>query len=74
MIALFVSLAFVAGISSDEYKEYAQHSNGNSDYRLAFVKQCDTGEHRSGYAIAPLKFIMFKQKNHDGTIGSVCTE
>ena len=74
MIALFAGFVFVAGVTSDGYREFSQHSNGNSDYELAFVDQCNTGEHGSGYALAPLKFVMLKQKNHNGTIGSVCTE
>ena len=74
MIALLAGFVFVAGVTLDGYREFSPHSNGNSDYGLAFVDQCNTGEHGSGYALAPLKFVMLKQKNHDGTIGSVCTE
>ena len=74
MITLVVGLVFIAGITSDKYKEFSQYSNGNSDYRLAFSDQCNTGEHGSGCALAPVKFVMLKQKNHDGTIGSICPE
>lgn len=72
MIPILVSLAFIAGITSEQYQEYARHSNGNPAYQLVFVGPCNPGEHESGYALTPIKTIMLKQKNRDGTTGSVC--
>ncbi len=72
MIPILVSLAFIAGITSEQYQEYARHSNGNQAYELVFVGPCNPGKHESGYVLTPIKTIMLKQKNRDGTAGSVC--
>ena len=74
MIPILVSLAFIAGITSEQYQEFAKHSNGNPAYQLVYVGPCNPGEHESGYALTPIKTIMLKQKNRDGTTGSVCVE
>lgn len=72
MIPILVSLAFFAGITSEQYQEYARHSNGNPAYQLVFVGPCNPGKYESGYVLTPIKTIMLKQKNRDGTTGSVC--
>ena len=56
------TIALVLGISSPEYQEFRKHSNGNDAYSITFVDHCETGLRDTGYALAPAKFVLFKQK------------
>ena len=69
------TVALVLSISSSEYQEFRKHSNGNDAYSISFVNPCETGLRNTGYAFAPAKFVLFKQKplnNKDA--GLVCSE
>ena len=69
------TIALVLGISSPEYQEFTKHSNGNDAYSITFVAPCKTGLRETGYALAPAKFVLFKQKPLDGKEpGPVCGE
>jgi len=73
MIAL--TIAILIGVSTPQYKEYAKHSNGNADYMVGYVAPCNTGLRDSGYALAPTRFVLFKQKPlDDEASGPVCDE
>ena len=65
----------VALILSSEYQEFRKHSNGNGAYSISFVNPCETGLRDTGYALAPAKFVLFKQKPlKNEQAGSVCVE
>ena len=67
------TFALVLGISSPEYQEFIKHSNGNDEYSITFVAPCKTGLRDTGYALAPAKFVLLKQKPLDGReSGPVC--
>ena len=67
------TFALVLGISSPEYQEFIKHSNGNDAYSITFVAPCKTGLRDTGYALAPAKFVLLKQKPLDGReSGPVC--
>ena len=69
------TFALVLGISSPEYQEFRKHSNGNDEYSITFVDPCKTGLRDTGYAFAPAKFVLFKQKPLNGKeSGPVCSE
>ena len=69
------TVALVLGISSPEYQEFRKHSNGNGAYSISFVNPCETGLRDTGYALAPTKFVLFKQKPLDNReAGPVCSE
>ena len=75
MPMLAVTIAFFLGISSPEYQEFRKHSNGNDAYSISFVNPCETGLRDTGYALAPAKFVLFKQKPlNDKEAGPVCSE
>ena len=69
------TVALVLGISSPEYQEFRKHSNGNGAYSISFVAPCETGLRGTGYALAPAKFVLFKQKPlKNKKAGPVCGE
>ena len=69
------TVALFLGISSPEYQEFRKHSNGNAAYSITLVDPCETGLRETGYALAPAKFILFKQKPLDSReTGPVCGE
>ena len=69
------TFALVLGISSPEYQDFIKHSNGNDAYSITFVAPCETGLRNTGYALAPAKFVLFKQKPlGDKELGPVCAE
>ena len=75
MPIVIFTIALVLGISSPEYQDFRKHSNGNGAYSISFVNPCETGLRDTGYALAPAKFVLFKQKplnNKDA--GPVCGE
>ena len=75
MPILVFTVALVLGISSPEYQEFREHSNGNGAYTITFVAPCETGLRDTGYALAPAKFILFKQKSlNNKEAGPVCGE
>ena len=68
-------VALYLGISSPEYQEFRKHSNGNAAYSITLVDPCETGPRETGYALAPAKFVLLKQKPLDGKeSGPVCGE
>ena len=69
------TIALVLGLSSPEYQEFRKHSNGNDAYSISFVNPCETGLRDTGYALAPAKFVLFKQKPlNNKEAGPVCSE
>ena len=65
----------VALVLSPEYQEFRKHSNGNDAYSISLVNPCETGLRDTGYALAPTKFVLFKQKPlKNEQAGSVCGE
>ena len=75
MPLLAVTIALFLGISSPQYQEFRKHSNGNGAYSISFVNPCETGLRDTGYALAPAKFVLFKQKPlNNKEAGSVCGE
>ena len=72
LLVLVLFSGFVIGVSSDEYKEYARHSNGNASFKLNFVDPCPAGLRPTGYALSVNETVLFKQRNYDGTIGEIC--
>ena len=69
------TVALVLSISSPEYQEFRKHSNGNDAYSISFVNPCKTGLRVTGYALAPAKFVLFKQKPlTNKEAGPVCSE
>ena len=65
----------VALVLSPEYQEFRKHSNGNGAYSISFVAPCETGLRDTGYALAPAKFVLFKQKPlNSKEVGPVCSE
>ena len=70
-----ITIAILIGVSTPQYKEYAKHSNGNAFYTVVYVAPCKTGLRASGYALAPTRFVLFKQKPLDNKDrGPVCDE
>ena len=39
-----------------------------------FVADCPTGKRDTGYALAPGKFVLFKQRGHNGSVGKTCLD
>ena len=75
MSIVVFTVALILGISSPEYKEFRKHSNGNDAYSISFVNPCQTGLRDTGYALAPAKFVLFKQKPPSNKeAGPVCSE
>ena len=73
MPIVVLTVALVLGISSPEYQEFRKHSNGNDSYSITFLDPCKTGLRDTGYALAPAKFVLLKQKPLDGKeAGPVC--
>ena len=74
MPILAVTIALFLGVSSPQYQEFRKHSNGNAAYSITFVDPCETGLRDTGYALAPAKFILFKQKPlNDKESGPACS-
>lgn len=75
MPMIVITIAILIGVSTPQYKEYAKHSNGNAAYSVGYVAPCKTGLRDSGYALAPTRFVLFKQKPLDEQhSGPVCNE
>ena len=75
MPIVVVAVALVLGVSSPEYQEFRKHSNSNDAYSIFFVNPCETGLRDTGYALAPAKFVLFKQKPlNNKEAGPVCSE
>lgn len=75
MPMIVITFAILIGVSTPQYKEYAKHSNGNAAYTVVYVAPCKTGLRDSGYALAPTRFVLFKQKPlDDKDHGPVCDE
>lgn len=74
MLPVILITGLLIGISSPGYREFSRHSNGNPSYQVSFVKDCSTGKRDTGYALAPGKFVMFKQRGHDGSVGKTCLD
>ena len=75
MPIIVITIAILMGVSTPQYKEYAKHSNGNAAYTVGYVAPCNTGLRDSGYALAPTRFVLFKQKPlDDKDHGPVCDE
>ena len=75
MPMIVITTAMLIGVSTPQYKEYAKHSNGNASYTVVYVAPCKTGLRDSGYALAPTRFVLFKQKPlDDKDNGPVCDE
>jgi len=70
-------LAIIGGLvysTTDSYKEYAAHSNGNPAFQINFTPDCDEGARKSGYALSLKKVVLLKQRNLDGTVGDICRD
>ena len=74
MLPIILIAGLFVGVSSSSYQEFARHSNGHASYQLSFVNDCPTGMRPSGYALAPGKFVLFKQRDYDGRAGDTCVE
>ena len=74
MLPVFLIAVLLVGVTSPGYKEFSRHSNGNPSYQISFVADCPTGKRDTGYALAPGKFVLFKQRGHDGSVGKTCLD
>ncbi|MGC6474607.1 MAG: hypothetical protein ACON5P_08190 [Candidatus Puniceispirillaceae bacterium] len=74
MLPVILIAGFLVGVSTPSYQEFARHSNGNASYHVSFVGDCATGMRDSGFALAPAKFVLFKQRAHDGSVGETCLD
>ena len=74
MGAAFLVLIGLGIMSSDSVQTFRDNSNGNTEYVISFVGDCNTGLRESGYAYAPTGGIVLKQVNKDGTVGTVCAD
>ena len=74
MLPVILIAGLLVGVSSPAYQEFARHSNGNPSYQLSYVDDCPTGMRSSGYALAPAKFVLFKQRGFDGKAGNTCVK
>ena len=75
MPLVVLTMAILIGVSTPQYKEYAKHSNGNAAYAFAYSAPCKTGLRDTGYALAPTRFVLFKQRPLDESDpGPVCDE
>lgn len=75
MAMVVLTVAILLGVSSPGYQEYLKHSNGNAAFSIGFSAPCTTGLRNTGYAYAPARFIMFKQKPlGEDEAGAVCEE
>lgn len=74
-VFLTLSLLFFSVVSSEPVKTFGQHSNGVNTYEFVYSEPCSTGEHESGFAIAPLGRVVLKQVNTDGSVSRpVCSD
>ncbi len=73
MVAVAFVAALLIGVNTPSYKEFASHSNGNDSFGLTFAMPCGSGLRDSGYAFAPLGFVIFKQRGFDGIAGETCS-
>ncbi|MGB0397495.1 MAG: hypothetical protein ACPGHX_04595 [Candidatus Puniceispirillaceae bacterium] len=74
MLPVILITGLLVGVSSPGYQEFSRHSNGNASYQISFVADCPTGKRDTGYALAPGKFVLFKQRGHDGSVGNTCLD
>ncbi|MDG2467224.1 MAG: hypothetical protein P8N97_08390 [Alphaproteobacteria bacterium] len=65
---IIIAIAFIASITSEPYQEFSENSNGMAEYKFVSKTSCQTGEHDTGYALAPFGTVVLKQVNTDGTI------
>ena len=72
MLPIILIAGLLVGVGTPAYQEFARHSNGNPSYQISYIDDCPTGIRPSGYALAPGKFVLFKQRSLDGTAGDVC--
>ena len=74
MLPVILIAGFLVGVSTPSYQEFARHSNGNASYHISFIGDCTTGKRDSGFALAPAKFVLFKQRALDGSVGETCLD
>ena len=74
MLPVILFAGFLVGVSTPSYQEFARHSNGNASFGISYVGDCTTGKRDSGFALAPAKFVLFKQRAHDGSVGEICLD
>ena len=74
MLPIILIAGFLVGVNSPGYQEFSRHSNGNPSYQISFVGDCPTGKRVTGYALAPGKFVLFKQRGHNGSVGKTCLD
>ena len=75
MPLIVITVAILIGVSTPQYKEYAKHSNGSASYSITYVAPCKTGLRDTGYALAPGRFVLFKQNPLDSSeAGPACEE
>ncbi len=73
LVTIFVFIVF--GIfSSEEVQSFRENSNYNPVYELVGAVPCETGLKSSGYSLAPIGRLFFKQVNRNGAVGQVCSE
>ncbi len=65
MFTLLVSMSIFGFVMTDI-------GNDNPDWEYIGEVPCTSGEKNSGFAFTIGKNIYFKQKNIDGSIGSIC--
>ena len=71
MIIFF--LAVIYGFSqSESFREFVHHGNGIPEYALVHQTDCKEGLRRSGFSFTPTDTVVFKQRNPDGSFGSIC--
>ena len=74
MLPVILIAGLLVGVNSQSYQEFSRHSNGNASYQISFVGDCSTGKRDTGFALAPGKFVLFKQRGHDGSVGKTCLD
>ena len=70
-------LALIGGLvytTTDSYKAYAAHSNGNPAFQITLTPGCEQGARTSGYALSLQKLVVLKQRNYDGSVGNICRD
>ena len=72
MLPVILIAGFLVGVSNPSYQEFTRHSNGNASYQISYVEGCSTGKRDTGFALAPAKFVLFKQRANDGSVGETC--
>ena len=71
---VLILLVALFAITNDPGETFNHRGNGVAEYEFVNVDNCISGEHRSGFAIAPFDKVVLKQVNPDGTISEpVCS-